>query len=48
MQGCDSKSPDGHFDTKIDNIEIHHILMSYTSYVIKCHIMTYDAYDIQL
>jgi hypothetical protein len=48
MHGCDCWGPDGRLDTKIDQIDVCHIFMSYASYDIKCHIMTYDAYDIEI
>jgi hypothetical protein len=35
-------------DSKIDQIDKCRIFMSYASYDIKCHIMTYDAYDIEI
>ena len=35
-------------DTKISKIDLCHIYMSYASYDIKCHIMTNDAYDIEI
>ena len=46
MTGCDCWGPDGRLDTKIDKFDICHIHMSYASYIIIWHIMTYDAYDI--
>ena len=48
MNVCDCWGPDGHLDTKIDKFDLCHIYMSYASYVIICHIMTYDAYDIEI
>ena len=45
---CDCCGPDASLDSKIDNIDACHILMSYASYDIKCHIMTNDAYDIEI
>ena len=48
MHGCDCWGPDGHLDTKIDQLDLCHICMSYASYDIKCHIMTNDAYDIEI
>ena len=39
---CDCCVPDGCFDTKIDKNDKCHIFMTYASYVIKCHIMTFD------
>ena len=48
MNVCDCCGPDGHLDTKIDKFDLCHIYMSYASYVIICHIMTYDAYDIEI
>ena len=44
--GCNCRGPDGRLDTKIDKFDICHIYMSYASYVIIWHIMTYDASDI--
>ena len=46
IMGCEYCGPDGSFDTKIGEIEICHMPMSYVSYDIKCHIMTNGAYDI--
>ena len=48
MNGRDCWGPDGRLDTKIDQIDLCHIFMSYASYDIKCHIMTNDAYDIEI
>ena len=48
MNGCDCWGPDGRLDTKIDQIDLCHISMSYASYDIICHIMTYDIYDIEI
>ena len=48
MNGCDCWGPDGRLDTKISHIDWCHISMSYASYDIKCHIMTNDAYDIEI
>ena len=48
MNVCDCWGPDGHLDTKIDKFDLCHIYMSYASYIIICHIMTYDAYDIEI
>ena len=45
MNGCDCWGPDGRLDTKISEIDLCHIYVSYASYDIKCHIMSYDAYD---
>jgi hypothetical protein len=45
---CDCLGSDGYLDTKIYQIDLCHIFMSYASYDIKCHIMTYDAYDIEI
>ena len=45
---CDCWSPEGRLDTKIDKFDLCHISMSYASYVIICHIMTYDAYEIEI
>ena len=39
---------DGHLDTKIDLFDRCHISMSFVSYVIMWHFMTYDAYDIEM
>ena len=41
-------NPDGRLDTNIDQSDKCHIFMSYASYDIKCHIMTYDEYDIEI
>ena len=46
--GCEFCGPDGSFDTKISQIEICHMPMSYASYDIKCQIMKNDAYDIKI
>ena len=48
MDGFDCWGPDGRLDTKIGQIDLRHIYMSYASYDIKCHIMTYDTYDIEI
>jgi hypothetical protein len=48
INGCDCWGPDDSLDTKIDDIDSCHILMSYASYDIKCHIMTNGAYDIEI
>ena len=48
INGCDCWGSDGRLDTKIDQIGIRHISMSYASYDIKWHIMSYDAYDIEI
>jgi hypothetical protein len=40
--------PDSCLDTKIGQIDLCHICMSYASYDIKCHIMTNDTYDIEI
>ena len=48
MNGCDCWGPDGRLDTNIDQIEICHISMSYSSYVIIRHFMSYDPYVIKI
>ena len=48
MNGCEYWGPDGRLDTRIDQFDLCHISMSYASYDIKCHIMTNDAYDIEI
>ena len=48
MNGCDCWGSDGRLDTKIDQYDWCHIYMSYATYVIIYHIMTYDAYDIEI
>ena len=48
MNGCACRGSDARLDTKISQIDISHISMSYASYDIKCHIMTNDAYDIEI
>ena len=48
MKGCEYWGPDGRLDTRIDQFDLCHISMSYASYDIKCHIMTNDAYDIEI
>jgi hypothetical protein len=48
IDGCDCWGPDGRLDTKINQIDKCHSYMSYASYDIKCHIMTKDAYDIEI
>jgi hypothetical protein len=48
MNGCDCWGPDGRLDTKIGKFDLCHISISYASYVIIWHIMTYDAYDIEI
>jgi hypothetical protein len=45
MNGWDYCGPDGRLDTKINQINLFHISMSYD---INCHIMTNDAYDIEI
>jgi hypothetical protein len=45
MNKCDCCGPDGRLDTKIDQIDFSHISMSYASYDIIRHIMTYDPYE---
>jgi hypothetical protein len=45
---CDCWSPEGRLDTKIDKFDLCHISMSYASYVIICHISTYDAYEMEI
>ena len=47
IDGCDCWGPDSRLDTKVVQIDLCHICMSYASYDIKCHIMTNDAYDIE-
>ena len=48
MHGGDCCGPDGRLDTKNNQFDVCHISMSYASYDQKCHIMTYDAYDIYI
>ena len=48
MNGFDYLGPDGRLDTKISQSDLCHISMSYASYDMKCHIMTNDAYDIEI
>ena len=48
MNVCDCWGPDGRLDTKIDQFDLCHISMSYASYVKIWHIMSYDAYDIEI
>jgi hypothetical protein len=48
MNGCDCRGPNGRLATKIDQFDLCHISMSFASYDIKCHIMTNDAYDIEI
>jgi hypothetical protein len=48
MNGCNCWGPDGGLDTKIDKFDLCHISMSYASYVRIWHIMSYDAYDIDI
>ena len=48
MNACDCWGPDDRLETKISEIDISHIYVSYASYDIKCHIMTNDAYDIEI
>jgi hypothetical protein len=45
---CDCRGLDGRLDTKISQIDKSHISMSYSSYDIKCYIMTNDPYDIEI
>jgi hypothetical protein len=48
MNGCDSLGPDGCLDTKIEQLGLCHVFMSYASYDMKCHIMTNDTYEIEI
>ena len=48
MNGCDCWGPDGRLDTKIDQIDLCHIFMSYASFVIIWHFMSYDPYDTEI
>jgi hypothetical protein len=48
MNVCDCCGPDGRLNTKIDQIDLCHISMSYASFVIIWHFMSYDAYDIEI
>ena len=48
MNMCDCWGPDGRLDTKVDQIDSCHISMSYASFVIIWHFMSYDAYDIEI
>ena len=48
INGCDCCGPDGRLDTKIDQIDLRHISMTYASFVIIWHFMSYDAYDIEI
>ena len=48
MSGCDCWGPDGRLDTKIGQFDLCHISMSYASFVIIWHYMSYDAYDIDI
>ena len=48
MNRCNCCGPDGRLDTKIDQIAQCHISMSYATFVIIWHFMSYDAYDIQI
>ena len=48
MNGCDCWGPDGRLDTNIDQFEKCHISMSYASFFIIWHLMSYDAYDIEI
>ena len=45
---CDYWGPDGRLDTKISKIDLCHISMSYASFVIIWHFMSYNAYDIEI
>jgi hypothetical protein len=48
MNRHDCWGPDGRLDTNINEIDFCHILMSYASFVIIWHLMSYDAYDINI
>ena len=48
MSRLDCCGSDSRLDTKIDQNDLRHILMSYASYDIKCHNMTNDAYDTKI
>ena len=37
--------PDGHLPTKVNQIDLCHISVSYVSFVLIWHLMSYDAYD---
>ena len=48
MNGCDNWGTDGRLDTQVDQFDWYHISMSYASFVIIWHFMTYDAYDLEI
>jgi hypothetical protein len=48
MDGCDCWGPESRLDTKIDQIDLCHISMSYASFGIVWHFMSYGAYDIEI
>ena len=48
MNRCEYWGPDGRLDTKVDPFDWCHISMSYASFVIIWHLMSYDAYDIEI
>ena len=48
MNGCDCWCPDGRLDTNIDQFEKCHISITYASFFIIWHLMSYDAYDIEI
>ena len=48
MNGCDNWGPDSRLDTQVDQFDWCHISMSYASFVIIWHFMSYDAYDIKI
>ena len=45
---CDCWGPGGRLDTKFDQIDLCHISMSYASFVVIWHLMSYNAYDIEI
>ena len=48
MNRWDCWDPDGRSDTKIDQIDLSHISMSYASFVWIWYFMSYDTYDINI
>ena len=47
INGWDCCCPDASLDTKIGQIDLYQILMSYVYFDIIWHLMSYDAYDVK-
>ena len=48
LKAITNRSPDGRLDTNIHIFDLCHIYMSYLSYVIISHIMTYYTCDMEI